>query len=165
MQKEHAAKSPTDLVEELVPAISALYVAVRRCDTARTNRGSLPRSQLAILGALVSNGPAKLGELSAHAHITGPTAFKIVESLEEKGLVTRVRADRDKRVTLVVATPRGTNAYRAEYAEQHAWMASILRRISSPNLEALDQAVPALLQLSTAISTYNNPKSNGDYRD
>lgn len=94
--------------EEFVGASHALFTSMRR------NRGrlagsasSLSLSQLDLLDSIAAHGPLLVGEIAAHAGVSGPTATRMLKHLEDKGVVTRRRSSEDERKVLVSLTGHG----------------------------------------------------------
>ncbi|GAB3207319.1 MarR family winged helix-turn-helix transcriptional regulator [Marinactinospora thermotolerans] len=53
-----------------------------------------------------------VGAVAAAAGVASPTATRMLQHLERKGMVHRHRAEDDERVTLIALTPRGDRAER-----------------------------------------------------
>src|SRR5947209_19504493 len=73
---------------------------VRREDPA----SGLSAARLSALSVLVFGGARTLGELAAAEHVRPATMTRIVQALEEDGLVRRAADKQDGRVTRVRAT-------------------------------------------------------------
>lgn len=74
----------------------------------REEEGSgLSAPRLSALSVIVFGGPMTLGNLAAAEQVRPPTMTRIVNALEEQGLVTKERSARDGRSTLLSATPSG----------------------------------------------------------
>jgi len=67
----------------------------------------LSAARLSALSVLVFGGPRTLGELAAAEHVRPATMTRIVQALEEGGLVRRESDPRDRRVTRLHATAKG----------------------------------------------------------
>jgi DNA-binding MarR family transcriptional regulator len=65
-------------------------------------------ARLSVLSVLVFGGPVTIGELAATEHVKAPTMSKLVQGLEEAGLVART-AGADRRAVILRATPAGRN--------------------------------------------------------
>src|SRR6266487_1947606 len=76
---------------------------VRRDDPAT----GLSAARLSALSVLVFGGPRTLGELAAAEHVRPATMTRIVQALEQDGLVRRERDADDARVHRLRATARG----------------------------------------------------------
>jgi DNA-binding MarR family transcriptional regulator len=65
-----------------------------------------------LLEPLVEGDDARIGELAEAAGITASTATRILDALERREIVSRVRADNDRRAVAVRLTPTGRNVLR-----------------------------------------------------
>src|SRR5271167_1153091 len=74
----------------------------------REDAGSgLNAPRLSALSVIVFGGPIALGDLAAAEQVRPPTMTRIVDALEEQGLVTKKQNKDDGRSTLLSATPAG----------------------------------------------------------
>ncbi|WP_131738158.1 MarR family winged helix-turn-helix transcriptional regulator [Actinomadura roseirufa] len=62
---------------------------------------------LVVLLALPMYGPVNQRDLIGHIGIDKSTMVRLIDELEEAGLVSRERAPQDRRAYLIVLTPRG----------------------------------------------------------
>lgn len=105
----------------------------------------LQRQQYWVLGAL-SHGPRRMSELAETSQTSQTSLTGIVDRLEERGLVERVRSDADRRVVEVRLTKSGAELI----AHAHAAMRDRLEELLSP-LSETDRA--EFLRLVRAINT------------
>ena len=63
--------------------------------------------RLSALSVIVFGGPVTLGDLAAAEQVRPPTMTRIVNALEELGLVTKTKNSSDARSTHLSATPSG----------------------------------------------------------
>ena len=132
--------------DDFVAATHDLYTAMRR------NRGRLARSesdltlsQLGLLDAVVTHGPLLVGQIAAHAGVSGPSATRMLKQLEHDGIVVRQRSAGDERKVVVDLTEHGRDrverqrralraVQRAHFAaltpEQRATFVDVLRRMA-----------------------------------
>lgn len=75
----------------------------------RVRGGDLPvtRRALEVLQHLAASGPLTVGEQAEHLGLRRNSASELLQRLEEKGLVARVRDERDERRVLVWLTEAG----------------------------------------------------------
>jgi DNA-binding MarR family transcriptional regulator len=115
-----AAAGATD-AEAFLVAFDAFAQAVRR---ARGATGALPGaltlSQYALLEPLIDAEQARVRELAARAGIAAPTATRILDTLERRGLVNRCQASDDRRGVSVGLTRDGRRAL----VGHHQWLRS-----------------------------------------
>jgi len=106
--------------------------------------GGTPPALLAALAVVEREGLMTLGELARQEQVTPPTITKVVAALEQRGLVERVRDERDARVTLVRATARGRRQLEATRARRTAWLATQLDGLDAGELARIAAALDAL---------------------
>lgn len=96
--------------EEAARQISSLYGQMWHRFTSPKQRvdgsGLTPR-MLEVLRHLADSGPLTVGEQSAHLGIGRATATELIDRLEGKGLVARMRDERDHRRVFVWLTDEG----------------------------------------------------------
>ena len=95
---------PHDVTE----AVRGLFPAIYRNAHYRTDPSSgLPRRMLAALQHLFLDGPLTVGEQAEHHGVSRPTMTELVDRLEERGLVSRMPDERDRRRVFVWLTELG----------------------------------------------------------
>lgn len=65
-------------------------------------------SEWRVLATLAGSAPLSIGRLAAISTIKQPTATRLLDRMEGKGLVERLEKDGDRRITLVKITPAGS---------------------------------------------------------
>lgn len=101
-------------VAELGPAFKATMASVRRLrGQERRHPGELRDAQYSLLFSLLRGSEVGAvpelpsSELAGLADLTPASATELLDELEDHGLVSRRRSDRDRRVVLVSLTGRG----------------------------------------------------------
>jgi DNA-binding MarR family transcriptional regulator len=143
------APDPTtapDVAADFARALEDFFRATRRA-RARLRPGEEPLSisQYHLLEPLGETaGPRPAGELALAAGVTAPTATRMLDAVERAGLVSRERAQHDRRCVHVALTEEGRRAVadkrrrldtrRAEIfaslePEERARAAALLRRL------------------------------------
>jgi DNA-binding MarR family transcriptional regulator len=109
-----------DGADDFLDAFDSLTRAIRRARGASAIGGgqALTLSQYGLLQPLASSSDARIGELAIAAGITASTATRILDALERRGIVSRVRAAGDRRAVAVTLTPAG----RAVLRRQDEWI-------------------------------------------
>jgi DNA-binding MarR family transcriptional regulator len=128
--------------EEFLAAFDAFAQAVRRARGASVQNGDgdLTLSQYALLAPLINRSGARVRELATDAGITAPTATRILDALERRGIVRRTRSAEDRRGVTVTLTDDGQQvlASQADWlrSRQAAFFASLPpgERESAPDL-------------------------------
>jgi DNA-binding MarR family transcriptional regulator len=106
-----AGRSPSP--DDAAAAVAALFpVVYRRYHSARSlaaGGGEQPitRRGLEVLVHLATGGPLTIGEQASHLGLRRNSTSELVSRLEAKGLVARIRDERDERRVLVWLTDAG----------------------------------------------------------
>jgi DNA-binding MarR family transcriptional regulator len=120
--------------EEFLAAFDSLTQAVRRARGASVAGAGHPLtlSQYGLLQPLTDREGVRIGELADEAGITASTATRILDALERRGLVSRARAETDRRAVAVALTPEGRRVLRRQdewmQARQRAFYAALDQR-------------------------------------
>ena len=105
-----------------------LRIAVNRLQRRlrQESLGGLSPAQASALGSVSRHGSPTLGELAAIEQVQPPTMTRIVASLAEAGMVTRVADASDRRSARVRITPAGERALARMRTRKNAFL---LRRL------------------------------------
>src|SRR2546423_3412504 len=109
---------------------------VRREDPAT----GVPPAQLSALSVLVFGGPRTLGELAAAEQVRPPTMTRIVQALEQQGLVRRERDTPDRRVQRLHATSKGRRVMQRGRERRITNLAELLERLSRDEVARIHEA-------------------------
>ena len=97
---------------------------------------------------LVKRSPGlSLAELAAEEGISPPALSGHVDRLERAGLIVRVRSTDDRRRVGLRLTEEGARLLRRVRARRTTWLADRLSALEPADLEAIDNALPALQAL------------------
>ena len=146
------AASGEDLVARLRLAMIRLGRQLRREDPA-----GLSVAAISALSTIALRGQATLGELAEAERLQSPSVTRIVDRLEEAGLVKRVPALDDRRVVRAVATDAGRELLEQRWREGNAFLADRLSALSPRVREGLPAAVALLEALVSAGKTSETP--------
>ncbi|MFF4397511.1 MarR family winged helix-turn-helix transcriptional regulator [Streptomyces sp. NPDC001480] len=124
--------------EEIAQAADALFTAMRRARSAGAEQfGGLSLAQVALLEPLATETDIPVGRLARSADVSVPTATRMLQQLETKGIVVRRRSPEDERRVLVGLTADG--------AERLALLRSLLRERQTRAYEAFTPTERVLL--------------------
>jgi DNA-binding MarR family transcriptional regulator len=140
-------------MDDAAAAFCDLFPAVYLRFCHRHERGA-PESRLtpqqdAALHHLAMSGPLTIGEMARHFARAQSVVSEIVDGLEERGLLERMRDAKDRRRTLVWLTDdaREVLARRSEVLDR-ARVAQAMRALPPAQREALIDAMRALVRAS-----------------
>src|SRR6266545_4955278 len=148
---------------EVAAEVGRLYPAVyRRFHVSKqpvAGVGVTPR-MLSVLQHLVASGPMTLGELAEHLGLSRATATELVTRVEQRGLVARIRDERDRRRVFVWVTDEGQLRARARprVLEDEALVAAV-RRMTPDERDRLVQGLRALLAAADDPDTHDTEES------
>jgi MarR family transcriptional regulator, organic hydroperoxide resistance regulator len=128
---------PVDKVELWRSAVDS-WKRLQRAAEKNLLRADLSVAELRILRVLHEHGSSPMNRFSTATMLSQPTITGIVDKLEERGLVERVRNKEDRREVLIAITPKGTDAF-AKGEDLH-------RRFVEKALSALEADEVALLR-------------------
>lgn len=123
---------------------SASVHLLRRVRKKDESSGLTP-ARLSALSAVVFAGPLTLGELAAAEGVRPPTMTRVVQALEEAGLVLKDwSATDDRRTVSISATQRGARLLRAARERRIGSLARRLDRLAPAEVELLRRAAELL---------------------
>lgn len=143
--------NPDDL-EDLACQVGRLYPAVYRLF--HISRQPLPGQEITprmagVLHHLGASGPLTLTELTQHLGLGKATVTELTDRLEARGLVSRIRDDRDKRRVFLWLTEQGQELAQAQpEVLENQKLLDALRRMKKEERTALVQGLSALVQNS-----------------
>ncbi len=100
------------------------------------------------MASLDCHGPVPIGRLSRLEGVTAPTMTRIVDRLEQQGLLARRLDPADGRSAVVEMTTEGTSALARLRHERTAFLAERLAGLGQAEIAALVAALPALRLLA-----------------
>ena len=97
------------VIKEIVGSIRKLVRAVYLDSQKMSRRFGLTGQQSQVLRFLFNTGPMSSADLSRLMYVTPSNITGIIDRLERKGLVERIRKEGDRRVALITLTDNGNN--------------------------------------------------------
>jgi DNA-binding MarR family transcriptional regulator len=114
----------------------------------------LPGASRAVLEHLALTGPLTIGEAAQHLQRAQSVVSEIVDGLERKALLARIRDPRDRRRTLVWLTDAGLALLDEDrQVLSRALLEQALARMSGDDRARLIDAVESLLHADDAAAT------------
>ena len=138
--------NPEAIAEELHSAAVRLLRSLRRADAA----GELNAPRLSALSVVVFGGPISLGDLAAAEQVRPPTMTRIVNALEELGLVAKVRDPEDGRNIRISATMKGKRTLIAGRNRRIRSLATRIQRLDPREQQSLQAAAAAITKMMQA---------------
>jgi DNA-binding MarR family transcriptional regulator len=107
--------------------------------------------RLSALSVIVFGGPVTLGDLATAEQVRPPTMTRIVNALEEQGLVTKKQDPNDRRSTLLSATPAGKKLLMEGRARRVRALAKQIAALNHKQRSTLQEAAEILKEVVRAI--------------
>jgi DNA-binding MarR family transcriptional regulator len=107
--------------------------------------------RLSALSVIVFGGPITLGDLAAAEQVRPPTMTRIVNALEEQGLVLKKQDANDRRSTLLSATPAGKRLLMKGRSRRVHALGKQIAALSHRQRTALQEGVEILKEVVRAI--------------
>jgi DNA-binding MarR family transcriptional regulator len=127
---------------EIGEALSRLAVtAVRR------RKHDMSLTSLSTLSTLERTGPRRITDLALVEGVTQPAMTSLINALERAKLVERADDPSDKRVALIALTRAGAGVLRTKRRAGTKAVAHLIDKLSPAEVQALANALPALLRL------------------
>ncbi len=138
-----SATRPAEIASHLRFAVMRLSRRLRQHAPA----GITP-SQLSALAVIVRDGPLTLSQLAQAERVQPPTITRVVDSLVQRGFVTRTIAENDRRMAWVEATSDGRAVVEGARKRRDAYLAQHLRKLSPDDVALLERAATLLERLT-----------------
>jgi DNA-binding MarR family transcriptional regulator len=107
--------------------------------------------RLSALSVIVFGGPVTLGDLAAAEQVRPPTMTRIVNALEDQGLVLKKQNANDGRSTLLSATPAGKKLLMEGRARRVRALAKQIAGLTHEQRSALREAAEILKEVVRRI--------------
>ncbi|MGH3249910.1 MAG: MarR family winged helix-turn-helix transcriptional regulator [Trebonia sp.] len=140
-----AAGDETETEDEVVDAVltgsrAMVAVAVQSLSAVAE---SITIAQYRTLVVLASRGPQKLADLAELLDVTPPTAGRMCDRLVRRGLVTRHRAQADRRVVRISLTAAGRQIVDDATRRRRVYLARILAALPAAQRREVAAALRA----------------------
>jgi DNA-binding MarR family transcriptional regulator len=140
------ASEQLDAEDQIVVAIRRIMHAFELHSRQLVDRAGMTLPQLAVLRKTAELGRTPIGSLARAVHLSQPTVSGILDRLERRGLLQRVRDEHDRRAVNINITASGEellsrapsqlqDAFREQLQELQEWeltqMLSVLQRVAA----------------------------------
>ena len=132
-----------DVANRLRPVILHINRHLRR----EVHALGVTGGQVSVLASLRDNPGIGIGDLAARERMSAPSMSNHIDRLEASGMVTRQRADADRRRVGLFITAEGQGVLRAVRSRRTAWLAHRLATLAPEQIAAVDAAIDALSAL------------------
>jgi DNA-binding MarR family transcriptional regulator len=137
--------------EEIADQLHSAAIHLLRKLRKEDEGSGLNAPRLSALSVIVFGGPITLGDLAAAEQVRPPTMTRIVNALEEQGLVLRTQNAEDGRSTYLSATPAGKKLLLAGRARRVRALAKQIAALNREEQSVLQDAAAILKEVVRAI--------------
>jgi DNA-binding MarR family transcriptional regulator len=145
------------VIKEIVGAIRRLIRAVSIDSVKMSRQFSLTAPQSGVLRCLVNNGPISSADLSRELYVTPSNITGIIDRLERKGLVQRIRKEDDRRVTLIQLTDEGRKLSRELPDPIEIRLVAGLSELPEKEVRKLDDSLDKIIDILDAKELEDSP--------
>jgi DNA-binding MarR family transcriptional regulator len=143
-----ATPSADPMIDAIVGELHGMIGSLRCAGTGRMVKAGISMTHLHILWVLEHHGEMTMSRLADMLDVSFSNATGLIDRMEERGLVERVRVPDDRRVVIVRASDEGARIRDEIEALKQDRMRSILARLAP---DQLDRVLVALGDLSAAV--------------
>lgn len=141
------ASSSDELINRITDELYVMIGSLRCAGTGRMVKAGISMTHLHILWVLEHHGDLTMSRLADLLDVSLSNATGLVDRMEERGLVERVRVPDDRRVVLVRASADGARIRDEIEALKHDRIRSILGRLPAERLERVLGAITDLREV------------------
>lgn len=135
--------------------MQALYRIARSRHTLSENllsRYGVTLHQFHLMMYMKASGAIRVTDLSDRMMVAKPTASRMINTLEEKGMVEKKADDSDRRLVVLVLTPKGERAVEEMKARQKEFLAKVFDKIPAGEMAAFVDTMERIEGELTALS-------------
>lgn len=136
-----ASDPPAALIDSVVGELHAMIGSLRCAGTGRMVKAGISMTHLHILWVLDHHGELPMSRLAELLDVSLSNATGLIDRMEERGLVERVRVPDDRRVVIVRASAEGARQRDEIEALKQDRMRSILERLTPDQLTRILGAI------------------------
>ncbi|MEJ2165859.1 MAG: MarR family transcriptional regulator, partial [Desulfobacterales bacterium] len=146
--ENNQSESPRIKVREIIFLIRKLMHGGELYTKELNRKYSITAAQLNCLLALYENGPLPPSQIAKHMMVNSSTVTGVIDRLEQKGLVTRLRNSSDRRIINIQLTLGGQKTAEAAPPPIQQRVVDGLQQLSP---KELDQIILSLAKLAKMI--------------
>ncbi len=147
---EKQVQAAANRVREVVYLIRKLMQAGERYTKALNKKFNVSAPQVATLLALFDEGPLPPSLIARHIMVNASTVTGIIDRLEQKGLVVRLRNSPDRRIVTVELTESGRSLAENAPPPIQQKMVEGLSRLGDKDMDSIVQSLTRLTEMVDA---------------
>jgi DNA-binding MarR family transcriptional regulator len=134
-------------IKEILDSIRKLIRIVYLDSSKVSKEFGLTAPQSSVLRILVREGPYSSADLSRKLYVTPSNITGIIDRLENKGLVKRIRKPGDRRISLITMTEMGESLSKSLKDPIEMKIISNLTNLESKSVQSLSLAIKQIINL------------------
>lgn len=131
--------------QELAPLMAEFGKGFTRRIYAQMACAGTTPARAKLLMTLSCHGNCKMSEISGHLGVTPRNVTKLVDRLEEEGLVAREPHPEDRRATIIRLTPQGVLMSKETMLANHAAIEELFEQLSPSDRQHLSRILKRLI--------------------
>jgi DNA-binding MarR family transcriptional regulator len=131
-------------LEELADRLHSTAIHLLRMVRVRDAETGIGPARLSALSVVVFGGPISLNDLARAEQVKPPTMSRIVDGLEEAGLVARSTNASDRRGVVIEATAKGKAMLQEGRRRRVRMLAARLAQLPKAELASVNRAIDAI---------------------
>ncbi|HMJ81215.1 MAG TPA: MarR family transcriptional regulator [Candidatus Dormibacteraeota bacterium] len=137
------ARPPADreAVRDTLAELSRSVGELRCAGSQQLVRAGISMSHLHVMWMLQRHGDLSMGRLAEMLDVSLSNATGLIDRMEERGLIERVRVPDDRRVVLVALSARGRQMLELTDVMRSDLLEAVLRRLDGRQLACVAQAL------------------------
>jgi DNA-binding MarR family transcriptional regulator len=147
-------KPKSTMVAEIIDNIRRIFYVLAEQSRKAEHETGLTGSQLWVIKLLAETSPMKVTDLARRMYLHPATMVGLLDRLEAKGLVQRIRSDRDRRVVHIIITEPGQEIVRNAPEVSQSLLVNGLEPLTDQKVRTVSNG---LEQLVTILGVQNDP--------
>jgi DNA-binding MarR family transcriptional regulator len=144
-----SATAANELVEEIIGELEPLIV--RQYQAAVWHDRTISKTHMFVLMLLMEHDQVPMSRLAGMLDVSFPSLSGIIDRMEERGLVERIRDANDRRIVLVKSTAKGTASVAEVQEMRREYLRKILRSMGLNERRTCQAAFKAMRQAADEI--------------
>jgi MarR family transcriptional regulator, organic hydroperoxide resistance regulator len=138
------ATDRSDLTNQIIAEFGTFFRELRCMGSDRMRRGGVSSAHFHLLAMLDRHGEMVMSRVAEALDVSLSNASGLIDRLEERGLVERIRVPDDRRIVLVKLTGTGRKTLGEAEVLKEELVGRVLRRLDSGQLNRLNEVLTDL---------------------
>jgi MarR family transcriptional regulator, organic hydroperoxide resistance regulator len=138
------ATDRSDLTNQIIAEFGSFFRELKCMGSDRMRRGGVSSAHFHLLAMLDRHGEMAMSRVAEVLDVSLSNASGLIDRLEERGLVERIRVPDDRRIVLVKLTGTGRKTLGEAEVLKEELVGRVLRRLDSTQLDRLNEALTDL---------------------